>query len=235
MPRWLLVIVTVISSGGFTASADDDRPRALAVLAAKQAELDRLAQEVAELEQQLDRPTQITIRVQMLSVPHEQWEELNPTDDAPQEHQAVSREWLKRLEDLQRGKKAAELSNVSVLASNGQAARYLSGGEFPIPVPESEGKLSVQWREFGNIVTVLPVLKGDGRVDLQVSAEHSLRDTNTEIKINKIKVPGLIRTRLQSQMTTHIGETTLIARGSRDDGMIVLLVTPERMKPVQAK
>lgn len=68
MPRWFLVIVTVISSSGFMAFADDDRPRALAVLAVKQAELDRLAKEVAELEQQLDRPTQAAIRVQMLSV-----------------------------------------------------------------------------------------------------------------------------------------------------------------------
>lgn len=223
------MLLTISSS-----SADDDRPRALAILTAKQAELDRLAKEVAELEQQLDQPTQAAIRYQLVSVNLSDWEQLNPTDDAVQENKAVCREWQNRLKDLIQRKKAVELSNSNVIVSNGKPARFVSGGQFPIPVPvpgsQKPGTMTVHWREFGQIVEALPVLKGNGRIDLQLSAEFSQLNSNHEVKVNDTKVPGLEITKLTSRVEARLGETFFVARGKRDDHMIFLVVTPERVK-----
>jgi Flp pilus assembly secretin CpaC len=234
MERGALLAAMAISLISFPSLADDNQAERLEKLAAKQAELDRLAQEVAELEQQLDRPTQATVRFQMLSVSLAEWESLNPPDDAAEESKAVSREWLARLARLNQQEQVQSLVNSTLVTANGRAARFISGGEFPVPVPapgtQKPGTMTVDWLKFGKIVEALPLIKGDGRIDLELTAEHSLLDTNTEVKINDIKVPGILRTRFQSRVEARFGETIFVARGKFDDRMIVLLVTPERVK-----
>ena len=41
------------------------------------------------------------------------------------------------------------LAEPNLTAVSGETAKFLAGGEFPIPVVDSDGKLSVTFKEFG--------------------------------------------------------------------------------------
>ncbi|MDP6444763.1 MAG: hypothetical protein QF805_13295, partial [Pirellulaceae bacterium] len=52
------------------------------------------------------------------------------------------------------------------VTTNGRPAMMLSGGEFPILVPQSLGTVSIEWRDFGVRMETVPIILGDGRVSL---------------------------------------------------------------------
>ncbi|MEO1426089.1 MAG: type II and III secretion system protein family protein, partial [Pseudomonadota bacterium] len=62
---------------------------------------------------------------------------------------------------------------------------FLAGGEFPVPVGQRNGILSVEFREFGVGLGFTPVVLDKGRINLKVSTEVS--DITTD---NAIIVPG---------------------------------------------
>ena len=71
------------------------------------------------------------------------------------------------------------LAEPNVLAMNGKAASFISGGEFPVPVVQggaNVGAVTIQFREFGVKLNFLPTITPRGTIRLQVAPEVSSLD-----------------------------------------------------------
>ena len=93
---------------------------------------------------------------------------------------------------------------------NGRPANMLSGGEFPILVPQSLGTTTIQWRQFGVSLEAVPIILGNGRVRLELQPEVSERDFTNAVDVNGFTVPGLTTRRVNTQVEMRFGETLML-------------------------
>jgi len=65
------------------------------------------------------------------------------------------------------------LAEPNLTAVSGEAARFLAGGEFPVPVGQEDGVISIEFKEFGVGLGFTPIVLGKGRINLAISTEVS--------------------------------------------------------------
>src|SRR5690606_10408069 len=65
------------------------------------------------------------------------------------------------------------LAEPNLTAMTGETASFLAGGEYPIPVPQDGGTISIEYKKFGVSLTFKPTVLGDGRINLAVAPEVS--------------------------------------------------------------
>lgn len=103
------------------------------------------------------------------------------------------------------------LAEPEMVATNGRPATMLSGGEFPIIVPQSLGTVSIQWREFGVRLEAVPFVLGGGALRLDLQPEVSERDFANAVTIGGTTVPGLTVRRVNTQVEMKFGQTLMLA------------------------
>jgi pilus assembly protein CpaC len=77
------------------------------------------------------------------------------------------------LQALERVGLLRTLAEPNLTAISGESAKFLAGGEFPVPVAQDQGKISVEFKPFGVGLGFTPVVLSEGRISLQVSTEVS--------------------------------------------------------------
>ncbi len=102
------------------------------------------------------------------------------------------------------------LANPTVATTSGRPATIHSGGEFPILVPQGIGTATIQFRSFGVSMETVPIILGNGRVQLDIAAEVSDRDFSNSVDVNGIRVPGIINRDVNTQVKMNFGETLMI-------------------------
>jgi pilus assembly protein CpaC len=65
------------------------------------------------------------------------------------------------------------LAEPNLTAISGEAGKFLVGGEFPVPVAQDEGTITVEFKPFGVGLGYTPVVLSEGRISLQLSVEVS--------------------------------------------------------------
>jgi pilus assembly protein CpaC len=66
------------------------------------------------------------------------------------------------------------LAEPNLTAVSGETAKFLAGGEFPVPVGrDRDGNITVDFKPFGIGLTFTPVVLSKGRISLQISTEVS--------------------------------------------------------------
>ncbi len=65
------------------------------------------------------------------------------------------------------------LAEPNLTAISGESARFLAGGEFPVPVAADDGQISVEFKPFGVGLAMTPVVMSGGRISLRMSTEVS--------------------------------------------------------------
>jgi len=65
------------------------------------------------------------------------------------------------------------LAEPNLTAISGEAARFLAGGEFPVPVAADDGQISIEFKPFGVGLAFTPVVMSGGRISLKVATEVS--------------------------------------------------------------
>ena len=103
------------------------------------------------------------------------------------------------------------LAEPEIIATNGQPATLLSGGEFPIVVPQSLGTVSIQYREFGVRMEAVALVLGNGNLRLTLQPEVSDRDDAHGVTINGTTVPALTVRRVNTQVEMKFGQTLMLA------------------------
>jgi pilus assembly protein CpaC len=99
---------------------------------------------------------------------------------------------------------AKMLAEPTLVALSGQEAKFLVGGEFPIPMSSSLGAISVLWKKFGIILNFTPTVIADGALHLKLSTEVSDVDPSRSVTIGGISIPGL--TSRQSETTVRLAD-----------------------------
>lgn len=107
------------------------------------------------------------------------------------------------------------LAEPNLIASSGQEASFLAGGEFPVPVAQSGSgdspAITVEYREFGVKLQFTPVVMGDGRIRLTVAPEVSDLDFTTAVRFNGFVIPGLSSRKVSTTIELNEGQTFAIA------------------------
>jgi pilus assembly protein CpaC len=76
------------------------------------------------------------------------------------------------------------LSEPTLTTLDGRPASFNVGGQIPIPIQQSLGVTTIQWREFGTRIDFVPIVLGNGILRLEVrpdisQVDSSLRDSVT--------------------------------------------------------
>jgi pilus assembly protein CpaC len=109
------------------------------------------------------------------------------------------------------------LAEPTLTTLSGQEARFLSGGEFPIPVPQGLNGTTIEFKEFGVGLQFVPVVLGSGQVNLKLSITVSeLTNTSnvvltTQGSTSTFLVPSLSKRSASATVELLDGQTMGIA------------------------
>jgi pilus assembly protein CpaC len=103
------------------------------------------------------------------------------------------------------------LAEPNLVALSGQTASFLAGGEFPIPVSQTNGAIDVEFKQFGVKLDFTPTVLNDHRISLKVRPEVSQIDTSVSINTNGVVIPGLSVRRADTTVELGSGQSFAIA------------------------
>ena len=119
---------------------------------------------------------------------------------------------------------ATILAEPTLTTESGQEAQFLSGGQFPIPVPEQNGTIGIEYKDFGVKLGFLPVVLTDGRINLKIDVSVSQLTATNSLTISPITssgvfaIPAITERRAESTVELADGQTIGIA-GLTNDAM----------------
>ena len=94
---------------------------------------------------------------------------------------------------------------------SGQQAEFLAGGEFPIPVPQENGAVTITYKRFGVGLTFKPTVLSSQKISVQVEPEVSELDFTTAVQFSGFVVPGLTTRRASTTIELGDGQSFAIA------------------------
>ena len=156
------------------------------------------------------------------------------------------------------------LAEPTLTALSGETASFLAGGEFPIPIAQSLGAVSVEFRQFGVGLAFSPTVLDNGRISMRVRPEVSELSASGAVEFNNTQIPALTIRRAETTVELGSGQSFVIAgllrnvgnnafdrtpflgnipiigalfrsnRFRREESELVIVVTPYLVQPVSA-
>jgi pilus assembly protein CpaC len=106
------------------------------------------------------------------------------------------------------------LAEPNVVASSGQPAKFLSGGEIPVPISSAGltggATVTIEWKEFGVKIDFLPTIVDEGVMSLAVAPEVSNLDYNNGIVTGGLVIPAIRTRRAETTVELRDGEVLVI-------------------------
>jgi pilus assembly protein CpaC len=103
------------------------------------------------------------------------------------------------------------LAEPTLIALSGQEASFLAGGEFPIPVPQGDGDITIDYKSFGVGLTFTPTVLSENMINIKVAPEVSELDFTTAVTTEGYVVPGLRTRRTSTTIVLADGQSFAIA------------------------
>jgi len=172
---------------------------------------------------------------------------------------------LGTLDLLQKDGLVTTLAEPNLTALSGETASFLAGGEFPIPVSQSLGAVTIEYKQYGVGLAFTPIVLADGRISMRVRPEVSELSNEGSVILNNFKVPALTTRRAETTVELGSGQSFMIAgllrkhdtndiskapflgdlpilgalfRSTayrRDETELVIIVTPYLVRPVSSQ
>jgi pilus assembly protein CpaC len=115
------------------------------------------------------------------------------------------------LRALERDGLIRTLAEPNLTAVSGETAKFLAGGEYPVPVVDSDGKLSVTFKEFGVGLAFTPMVMSEGRISLKIESEVSELTNEGAVVLSSIQIPALKKRQAKSTVELPSGGSLAIA------------------------
>jgi pilus assembly protein CpaC len=117
------------------------------------------------------------------------------------------------LQSFERVGLARVLAEPNLTAVSGESAKFLAGGEFPVPVnQDNQGRITVEFKPYGVGLGFTPVVLSSGRISMRVSTEVSeLSNANAFSLNNTFTIPALTVRRAESTVELQSGSSMMIA------------------------
>ena len=103
------------------------------------------------------------------------------------------------------------LAEPTLTALSGETASFLAGGEFPIPVSQSLGAVTIEYKQYGVGLAFTPVVLADGRISMRVRPEVSQLSDAGSVTLNGYVVPALTTRRAETTVELGSGQSFMIA------------------------
>ena len=103
------------------------------------------------------------------------------------------------------------LAQPNLTAVSGETAEFLVGGEFPIPLSQGLGAVSIEYKKYGVSLSYTPVVLADGRISLRVRPEVSELSSQGSVTVNGFSVPALTVRRAETTVELGSGQSFMIA------------------------
>ncbi len=103
------------------------------------------------------------------------------------------------------------LAEPNLTAVSGETAKFLAGGEYPIPVVDGTGKTSVTYKEFGVGVAFTPMVFSEGRISLKIETEVSELTDAGAVVLASISIPALKKRQAKSTVELPSGGSIALA------------------------
>lgn len=156
------------------------------------------------------------------------------------------------------------LAQPNLTALSGETASFLAGGEFPIPISQQLGSVTIEYKQYGVSLAFSPTVLADGRISMRVRPEVSELSTEGTITLNGFTVPGITTRRAETTVELGSGQSFMIGgllrnaqtntidrapglgnvpilgalfrstRYRKSETELVIVVTPYLVKPVSA-
>jgi pilus assembly protein CpaC len=159
------------------------------------------------------------------------------------------------------------LAEPNVMATNGKKASFLAGGQYPYPMIQPSlgaATVTIAFKEYGVLLSFLPVVTPRGTIHLQVQPEVSSLDFTNSVTIQGFTIPGLSTRRVDTEIELESGQSFVIAglldkqvqetfskipgianlpvigklfqtkTVSRNNSELLVIITPELVRPIPA-
>ncbi|MEQ1698045.1 MAG: type II and III secretion system protein family protein [Hyphomicrobiaceae bacterium] len=115
------------------------------------------------------------------------------------------------MQALERDGLIRTLAEPNLTAVSGEAAKFLAGGEYPIPTVDSTGSITVTFKEFGIGVAFTPIVLSEGRISLKIETEVSELSTDGAVTLNNLVIPALKKRQARSTVELPSGGSLALA------------------------
>lgn len=109
------------------------------------------------------------------------------------------------------------LAKPTLMALSGQEAAFLAGGEFPIPVPQAFGLVTIQFKKFGVGLVFTPNVLNSKHISLNVAPEVSELDFTNALRTQGFTVPAITTRRAATTIELADGQSFAIGGLLRDN------------------
>lgn len=109
------------------------------------------------------------------------------------------------------------LAEPNLTAISGESAKFLAGGEFPIPAGQTcdpttgQCQIQIQFKQFGIGLEFTPVVLSEGKISLRVATEVSELSSEGAVRFSTITIPALRVRRANSTVELPSGGSLVLA------------------------
>jgi pilus assembly protein CpaC len=105
------------------------------------------------------------------------------------------------------------LAEPTLTAISGESAKFLAGGEFPVPVGADDNEVKIEFKPFGVGLGFTPVVMSEGQISMRINTEVSELSTENSIAIpgTDFTVPGLKVRRAETTVELPSGGSMIMA------------------------
>ncbi len=109
------------------------------------------------------------------------------------------------------------LAEPNLVALSGQEAKFLAGGEYPVPVSQDNDTITVEYKPFGIELNFIPRVVDKDLINLELQAAVSAIDPSNGFSVNGFRIDAFTRRETSTTVEMRDGESFAIAGLLQDD------------------
>ena len=119
------------------------------------------------------------------------------------------------LEALEQKGLVRTLAEPNLSALSGQEASFLAGGEYPIPVSQDNGAVSIEFKPFGIELNFIPRVVDGDLINLELKAAVSAIDTTNSLTLSGFSINAFSRRETETTVELRDGDAEPLGHGGK--------------------